>query len=77
MYVHEVPEGELWNIMNVNVGATTMMTHIILPQMKERGKGAIVNVSSGAEMQPLPLMTVYAASKLSISVNIPYTVVDK
>ena len=64
MYVGEVPEDELWDIINVNVGATTLMTRLIIPDMQKRGKGAIVNVSSGSELQPLPLMTVYAATKI-------------
>lgn len=38
---------------------------MILPQMQKRQKGAIVNVASGSELQPLPLMSVYAASKVS------------
>ncbi|KZC09553.1 Inactive hydroxysteroid dehydrogenase-like protein 1 [Dufourea novaeangliae] len=66
MFVGEVPESVLWNIVNVNVGATTLMTRLIIGQMQKRGKGAIVNISSGSEMQPLPLMTVYAASKVYI-----------
>ncbi|KAF5269871.1 hypothetical protein FQA39_LY08543 [Lamprigera yunnana] len=67
MYLGEVPEQELWDIININVGATTMMTHLIVKGMKERRRGAIVNISSGAELQPLPLMNVYAASKTYIS----------
>lgn len=66
MYLGEVPENELWDIINVNVGATTMMTRLLIGQMQKREKGAIVNVSSGSELQPLPLMTVYAATKLYI-----------
>ncbi|KRT85300.1 dehydrogenase, partial [Oryctes borbonicus] len=64
MVVGEVPEEQLWDIINVNVGAVTMMTRMLVEDMKRRGKGAIVNVSSGSELQPLPLMTVYAASKV-------------
>ncbi|XP_014257410.1 inactive hydroxysteroid dehydrogenase-like protein 1 [Cimex lectularius] len=63
MYLGEVPEQELWDIININVGATTMMTRILMPQMLARNRGAIVNVSSSSELQPLPLMTVYAATK--------------
>ena len=68
MYVTEIPPQSLWDLLNVNIGATTMMTRIILPQMQKRQKGAIVNVSSGSELQPLPLMSVYAASKVTLSV---------
>lgn len=42
------------------------MTRIVIGQMQKRGKGAIVNMSSGSEFQPLPLMTVYAATKVYI-----------
>lgn len=63
MYVGEVPEKELWDIININVGATTLMTRLVIEQMQKRKQGAIVNVSSGSEFQPLPLMTVYAATK--------------
>lgn len=58
---------ELWNIINVNIGAVTMMTKLFIEEMKKRGQGAIVNVSSGSELQPLPLMTAYAASKVIYS----------
>lgn len=66
MYLGEVPEEELWDIININVGATTMMTRLVIEEMKTRKKGAIVNISSGSELQPLPLMTVYAATKVYV-----------
>lgn len=64
MYLGEVPEKDVWNIINVNIGAATMLTRLIINDMKKNGRGAIVNVSSGSELQPLPLMTVYAATKV-------------
>ncbi|KAK9754546.1 short chain dehydrogenase [Popillia japonica] len=66
MFVGEVPEQQLWDIININVGAVTMMSRILVEDMKKRKRGAIVNVSSGSELQPLPLMTVYAASKVYV-----------
>lgn len=54
----------LWSIININIGAVTMMTRMLVNGMKQRGKGAIVNISSGSELQPLPYMAVYAASKV-------------
>ncbi|XP_025835913.1 hydroxysteroid dehydrogenase-like protein 1 [Agrilus planipennis] len=66
MYLGEVPDQELWDIININVGAVTMMTKMIIEEMKNKGRGAIVNVSSGAELQPLPLMNVYSASKVYV-----------
>lgn len=62
----KVSEQLLWNVININIGAVTMMTRMIINDMKSRGKGAIVNISSGSELQPLPYMAVYAASKVKI-----------
>ncbi|XP_053673428.1 inactive hydroxysteroid dehydrogenase-like protein 1 [Anopheles nili] len=61
-----IPEDKLWQLININVGAVTMLTRAVLPGMKKRGQGAIVNISSGSELQPLPYMTVYAATKAYI-----------
>ncbi|XP_059059007.1 inactive hydroxysteroid dehydrogenase-like protein 1, partial [Achroia grisella] len=63
MRLCEIPLPKMWELINVNVGAVTAMTRMVLPGMVSRGKGAVVNVSSGSELQPLPLMTVYAATK--------------
>ncbi|XP_060561793.1 inactive hydroxysteroid dehydrogenase-like protein 1 isoform X2 [Ruditapes philippinarum] len=62
-YFLDVPEDRLWQIVNINVAAATMMTHMILPQMVKRGRGAVVVVSSGACSQITPQMTVYAGTK--------------
>ena len=58
-----IPEDLLWQIININVGAVTMMSRIVIPQMKANRRGIIVNISSGSECQPTPLMTVYASTK--------------
>ncbi|XP_022820931.1 inactive hydroxysteroid dehydrogenase-like protein 1 [Spodoptera litura] len=59
----EASPTKLWELINVNVGGVTAMCRVVLPGMVQRGRGAVVNVSSGSELQPLPLMTVYAATK--------------
>lgn len=64
MYLAEVPEKELIDIININVGAVTLMCRAFIEDMKKQGRGAIINISSGSELQPLPLMTVYAATKV-------------
>ncbi|KAL0848812.1 hypothetical protein ABMA28_013237 [Loxostege sticticalis] len=63
MTVCEVPTSKAWDLINVNIGAVTLMTKLVLPRMVAKGRGAVVNVSSGSELQPLPLMTIYAATK--------------
>lgn len=64
--LENVPEDLLWQIININVGAVTMMSRMIIPQMKCNRRGVIVNVSSGTEAQPLPLATVYASTKIYV-----------
>lgn len=61
-----IPESLLWQILNINVGAVTMMTRSVIPQMKINKRGIIVNISSGSECQPAPMMTVYGASKVFV-----------
>lgn len=60
----KISEKMLWGMININIAAVTMMTRMVINDMKTRGKGAIINISSGSSLQPLPLMAVYAASKV-------------
>uniref|UniRef100_A0A8C2ZXT8 Hydroxysteroid (17-beta) dehydrogenase 3 n=1 Tax=Cyclopterus lumpus TaxID=8103 RepID=A0A8C2ZXT8_CYCLU len=46
------------------VSGVSVMCRIILPGMENRGKGVIVNISSGVASIPFPLYTLYAASKI-------------
>ncbi|NXB52834.1 HSDL1 protein, partial [Leucopsar rothschildi] len=62
-YFTNLSEDMLWDLIHVNIASATMMTHIVLPGMVKRKKGAIVNLSSGFCCQPAPLLTVYGASK--------------
>lgn len=60
----EVPMAKAWELITVNIGSVTALTRLVLPAMAARGAGALVNISSGSELQPLPLMTIYAATKV-------------
>jgi 17beta-estradiol 17-dehydrogenase / very-long-chain 3-oxoacyl-CoA reductase len=51
------------DLINCNVVSMINMTRIILPQMVDRKKGLIINLSSVSSVLPFPLLTVYAASK--------------
>lgn len=55
----------LWSLINMNIGAMITMTRIVVNRMKVRRKGAIVNISSGSELQPVPYVTLYAATKVN------------
>ncbi|KAM5137811.1 inactive hydroxysteroid dehydrogenase-like protein 1 [Mantella aurantiaca] len=59
----DTSEDKLWEIMNVNIAASVMMVHIVLPGMVQRKRGAIVNVSSASGCKPTPLANMYASSK--------------
>ncbi|XP_075438153.1 inactive hydroxysteroid dehydrogenase-like protein 1 [Ascaphus truei] len=65
-YFTEAPEDILWDIINVNIAAATMMVYIVLPGMVKKKKGAIVNVSSGCCHTPIPQMSLYSASKVCL-----------
>lgn len=51
------------NMLMLNVQALTRLTHALLPTMVKRGAGRILNVASVAAFQPVPSMSVYAATK--------------
>ena len=46
------------NIVNVNITSLNVMTRIILPQMVERKKGAVINISSLSGMMVSPMLAV-------------------
>jgi len=50
-------------MLDLNVHALTHLTRLFLPGMLERRTGGVLNVASTAGFQPLPNLSVYAASK--------------
>ncbi|NHM30225.1 SDR family NAD(P)-dependent oxidoreductase [Neobacillus terrae] len=50
-------------MIQLNITSLTELTYYILPKMKERNSGKILNVASTAAFQPGPLMAVYYATK--------------
>lgn len=50
-------------MIQLNITALTALTHLFLNPMQERREGGIINVSSIAGFQPLPYMSIYAATK--------------
>jgi 17beta-estradiol 17-dehydrogenase / very-long-chain 3-oxoacyl-CoA reductase len=55
------------DMIHCNVTSVVQMTRIALPQMIERQKGLIINISSLSSLVPAPLMGVYAATKAFIN----------
>jgi short-subunit dehydrogenase len=50
-------------MIQVNILALTELTRLLLPAIRSRGRGGILNVASTAAFQPGPFMAVYYATK--------------
>ncbi len=62
----EEPADRLVEMVDVNVRALVALTRALLAPMVARRRGQIVNVVSTAAFQPIPYMSVYAASKVFV-----------
>ncbi|MDA0963025.1 MAG: SDR family oxidoreductase [Proteobacteria bacterium] len=58
-----VTEDEFDRVLNVNVKSVYLTARALVPQMKARGTGAILNVASTAGLSPRPNLNWYNASK--------------
>ncbi|WMJ69235.1 SDR family oxidoreductase [Stenotrophomonas sp. 24(2023)] len=54
-------------LFETNTLGTLAMTQAVLPQLRERGSGVIVNVTSSVTLRPLPMVGVYSASKAAVN----------
>lgn len=54
-------------LFETNTLGTIAMTQAVLPQFREQRSGVVVNVTSGVTFQPLPLMSIYTASKAAVN----------
>ncbi|MGE8106458.1 SDR family oxidoreductase [Allorhizobium sp. NPDC080224] len=60
------PMAHVRKIFDTNTFGVMAMTQAVVPQMRERGSGVIVNVTSSATLAPMPLASAYTASKQAI-----------
>ncbi len=63
----ETSWGKDSDMIRLNILCLMHMTKLFLPDMKKRGRGKILNVSSVAAYAPGPYMSVYYASKAFVS----------
>jgi len=61
--IHEMDPETLRRILDVNVEGIVNMLAAVIPGMRERDRGHIVNLSSIAALHPLPGQIAYSASK--------------
>ncbi len=54
-------------LFDTNALGTIAMTQAVLPQFRERRAGVVVNVTSTVTMKPLPLLSVYTATKAAVN----------
>jgi short-subunit dehydrogenase len=59
----ELDESKETGMVRTNVEAVVGLTGVYLPQMAERGRGAVLNVASLIAFQPVPFQATYGASK--------------
>ena len=60
------PLDALGDVFRVNVIAPLRLIRLVLPQMRERGEGVIINVTSDAAVQAYPTWGGYGASKAAL-----------
>ena len=66
-YIDQLPASDITAMVNINCIAPTLLARMVIPGMKARGRGAIVNLGSGSGLFPAcPLLSVYSASKAYI-----------
>lgn len=62
-----VPMADVRETFETNTFGTMAMTQAVLPQMRERRAGIIINVTSSVTLKPLHLLSVYTASKAAVN----------
>jgi NAD(P)-dependent dehydrogenase (short-subunit alcohol dehydrogenase family) len=60
------PMSHVRKVFETNTFGVMAMTRAVIPQMRERRSGAIVNVTSSVTLAPHPLAAAYTASKQAI-----------
>lgn len=54
-------------VFDTNTLGTIAMTQALLPQFRERRAGVVINVTSSVTLLPLPLLSIYTASKAAVN----------
>ena len=60
------PMAAVRDIFETNTFGTMALTQAVLPQMRARAAGLVINVTSSATLAPMPLVAAYTASKAAI-----------
>jgi len=60
------PMSAVREIFETNTFGSIAMTQAVIPQMRARRSGVVINVTSSATLAPMPLVAAYTASKQAI-----------
>src|SRR5687767_1038120 len=60
------PMATVREVFETNTFGVMAMTQAVLPQLRSRRSGVVVNVTSSATLAPMPMVAVYTASKMAI-----------
>src|SRR5687767_14008413 len=60
------PMATVREVFETNTFGVMAMTQAVLPQLRARRSGVVVNVTSSATLAPFPMVGVYTASKMAI-----------
>jgi 17beta-estradiol 17-dehydrogenase / very-long-chain 3-oxoacyl-CoA reductase len=58
-----IPDFQVNKLIRCNIIGMDEMTRLILPQMVERKKGAVINLSSLSAAMCTPLLSIYSGTK--------------
>jgi 3-oxoacyl-[acyl-carrier protein] reductase len=64
----QVSEDEFDRVYNVNVKSIFHMAHAVVPHMRQKGGGVILNIGSTAGIRPRPGLTWYNGSKAAVNI---------
>ena len=62
----EADAADWWRTVEINLKGPMLCSHAVLPGMITRGRGRIINVSSGAGTFSVPYMSAYVTSKCAL-----------
>ena len=61
------PMATIRELFETNTFGTIALTQAVLPQMRQRGAGVVINVTSSVTLKTLPLLAAYRASKVAVN----------
>jgi NAD(P)-dependent dehydrogenase (short-subunit alcohol dehydrogenase family) len=65
-HLWEVEPALWWRDIETNLLGTFLVTRAVLPAMLARGRGCIVNLASGAALEPRPQSSAYSGAKAAV-----------